>query len=260
MDAPLPPNEQGRSDTPQKFGRFRWWSNSADRRGTWIQGLLSLFFPLALVFAFRWLVLEPFVIPSGSMIPTLQIHDHIIVTKLSYGLKSPFTDKWLWLWHKPERGDVVVFKYPPNPDVFYIKRLIGLPGDKIEIRDGRLRINGVEPVTNLRDVPADNESAFYYYDEVLPDDPRHHQTRYYNKKPDPEIDETVHEVPEGHYFFLGDNRHQSADGRSFGFVDERLIRGKAWAIWLSCDEMLPTASFVCNPSTIRWPRLFRAIE
>ncbi len=232
-----------------------------DLRGTWWQGVYSLVWPLLLVFAFRWAVLEPFVIPSGSMIPTLKVHDHILVNKLGYGLKWPWSDDWLLMWAKPQRGDVVVFKYPPNPDLFYVKRLIGIPGDSIHVRDGRITINGESAKLRATKPSNDEDSSnFSYFQEDLGSVT--HLTRFSNDDPAEEdaFKDQEFAVPEGEYFFMGDNRHQSLDSRSWGFVPERFIRGKAWIIWLSCDEMLANASFVCNPATLRPKRLFKRVS
>ena len=111
-------------------------------KGTWRQAILTFFGPVLLVFSFRFFVLEPFVIPSGSMLPNLLIHDHLMVLKGSFGIKSPFSETWWLQWATPQRGDIVVFRYPENPKVFYIKRVIGLPGDKIIYKNHRLTING----------------------------------------------------------------------------------------------------------------------
>ncbi len=102
-------------------------------KGTWDQAILTFLLPILLVLGVRWAFVEPFVIPSGSMIPNLLIHDHIIVKKFSYGLHIPFGDVWIAQWSAPQRGDIVVFKYPENPDVYYIKRLIGLPGIELKL-------------------------------------------------------------------------------------------------------------------------------
>jgi signal peptidase I len=103
--------------------------NSKNLKGTWNQAILTFLFPILLVLGVRWALFEPFVIPSGSMIPNLLIHDHILVKKFAFGIHVPFSDKWLVQWTKPSRGEIVVFKYPENPEVYYIKRLIGLPSE-----------------------------------------------------------------------------------------------------------------------------------
>lgn len=232
-------------------------------KGTWPQALVSFFFPILLVLGVRWAVLEPFVIPSGSMIPNLLIHDHVFVKKFAYGLHLPFSDRWLWRWSEPQAGDVVVFRFPDNPNVFYIKRLIGRPGDRVVVTDGRIQVNGqpwkLDPTASLdldeSEEDTDSTPQFSYFVEEggLP-----HVVRFRNPiGQDGEPREWV--VPEGSYFFMGDNRDQSSDGRVWGFVPEKNLIGKAWFIWLSCNEMLESARFVCNPTSIRWDRIFRAV-
>ena len=102
-------------------------------KSNWRQAVFALLLPILLVLAVRWIVLEPFVIPSESMVPNLLIHDHLAVTKFNFGLRIPFSKEYLIFWHKPQRGDVVVFRYPKDPEVYYIKRIVGLPGEKIKI-------------------------------------------------------------------------------------------------------------------------------
>jgi len=113
------------------------------KKGTWAQALSSLFFSVLFILGIRWALWEPYVIPSGSMIPTLLIHDHILVNKFSYGLRVPFTNEWLVRYRSPRRGDVIVFKSVEQDDVFLVKRVIGLAGDHLRVAsDGQLSING----------------------------------------------------------------------------------------------------------------------
>lgn len=224
-------------------------------KGTWNQAILTFLLPLLLVFGVRWALLEPFVIPSGSMIPNLLVHDHIVVKKFAYGLRVPFMDRWLIQWATPQVGDVVVFKYPENPDVFYIKRLIGRPGDEVRVRDGRITVNG-QPFV-LRELnEASNERGFSYYNEN--NGIKDYTVRFLSHEGTEEPE--VFKVPEDQYFFMGDNRDQSSDSRVWGFVKKEYLVGKAWAVWLSCDSTLPTMSFVCDPSQIRWGRLFQKVQ
>lgn len=223
-------------------------------KGTWNQAILSFIFPILLVLTVRWALIEPFIIPSGSMIPTLLVNDHILVSKYSFGLKVPFTNHWLIRWAQPQRGDVLVFRYPPNPDVFYIKRLIGLPGDEIVLNDGRIKING-EPLKLEPTQIADASPNHHYFNETIGS--KQHVVRFVTMLSDME-NKIV--VPGGSYFFMGDNRDESSDSREWGFVDEKLLIGKAVFIWLSCDEMLPTMRFMCNPAQIRKDRIFTSVE
>ncbi|MGZ3771063.1 MAG: signal peptidase I [Bdellovibrio sp.] len=225
-------------------------------KGTWNQAILTFLFPILLVFTLRWAIVEPFVIPSGSMIPNLLIHDHIVVKKFAYGLHYPFTNKWLVRWSDPHRGDIVVFKYPQNPEVYYVKRLIGVPGDTIEIRQGRLTINGQK--LNLTEIKSpSNEPGFYYFAENN-NEGHTYPVRFLFEEKDSEVQ--FFKVPPGQYFFMGDNRDQSSDSRVWGYVKEDLLVGKAWLIWLSCENTLPTMTFVCDPSQIRLERLLKTVQ
>lgn len=216
-----------------------------DLRATWAQALLTFFIPLFLFFGFRWIVTEPFVIPSGSMIPTLQIHDHILVNKLAYGTHWPFSKSWVFKWAEPRRGEVVVFRYPENPQVFYVKRVIALPRDRVSMDQGVLKVNG-EAVSLIgldREGFKDFDSSeFEYFQESG------HVVRYQNLGQANFAELTV---PEKSYFVMGDNRDQSSDSRVWGFVPEDHLVGRAWIVWLGCDETLEAAQFLCNPSTIR---------
>ncbi len=112
------------------------------KQGTWVSAITFLIMPLLLVSCIRWLLFEPFVIPSASMMPNLLIHDHLFVKKFSYGIKAPFGDGWFLRFTEPQRGEIVVFRFPEKRDVFFIKRLIGLPGDVIKIQNGQITLNG----------------------------------------------------------------------------------------------------------------------
>lgn len=224
-------------------------------KGTWNQAILTFLFPILLVMGVRWALIEPFVIPSGSMIPNLLIHDHILVKKFSYGLHLPFSNLWLMQWSTPERGQVVVFKYPENPDVYYIKRLVGLPGDVVEVQSGRITLNGEKlPLTALQEKGA--EERFSYYQEK--NGSSTYTVRFLSEEAQGESQ--VFTVPQGQYFFMGDNRDQSSDSRFWGFVKNEYIVGNAWVIWLSCESTLPTMTFVCDPSQVRFQRLFQKVH
>lgn len=221
-------------------------------KATWSQALWSFLWPVLAVLTVRWAIAEPFVIPSGSMIPNLLVHDHIFVSKFSYGLSIPFTKKSLVTWSQPRRGDIVVFRFPDNPDVYYIKRLIGLPKDKIKVVDGVIQVNSQD--FNLKPfdfVPPDSE--FKYFEES--NGQKNYVVRFLDY--DNRVKETQEiTVREGHYFFMGDNRDQSNDSRYWGQVPEANVVGKAQFIWLSCDSTLESAPYLCDPSQIRWKRLF----
>lgn len=203
----------------------------------------SLFWIVLFVFAFRSVFFEPFKIPSGSMIPTLMIGDFILVNKFSYGFKLPFSDifsdpVYLTKSDEPKRGDVVVFKYPKDTSINYIKRVIGLPGDTIEIRDKIVYVND-KPIESKEidgaKIMEDMDEKFKIYkfkfyqtktgdhDHVTQSNVENHLNNDY-----PAI-----KVPKGHYFVMGDNRDFSADSRYWKFVPFEYIKGKAILVWFS---------------------------
>lgn len=170
---------------------------------------------LVLALLIRAFVVQAFKIPSGSMKPTLLVGDHILVNKLIYGLRIPFTDDRVLTFHKPERGEIIVFKWPRDTSRDFIKRVIGLPGDVVEIRDKEVFVNG----------GALDEPYVQHVDsEVEP-------ARY-----GPRDNYGPINVPEGQYFVMGDNRDQSEDSRYWGFVEFKLIKGEAMFIYWSWDK------------------------
>lgn len=231
------------------------------KQGTWPQALVTFLVPLFLIFVFRWFVFEPFVIPSESMVPNLLIHDHILVKKFSYGLKFPIGDGWIWKYKQPARGDIVVFRFPENRDIFFIKRLIGLPGDQLLIQNGQISVNGIPwPLTPLpEDFSADPESFNYFLENSSPAK-NSHIIRLFASGSHVDEEEKKITVPENSYFVMGDNRDQSRDSRFWGFVPEQLLVGKAWVIWLSCEETLASAPFICDPLRLRSDRFFKTIK
>ncbi len=191
----------------------------------------SLFPVLLVVLVVRSFIVEPFRIPSGSMIPTLEVGDFILVNKSSYGVRLPITNQRLFGRGEPDRGDLAVFKYPRNPRQDYIKRVIGLPGDHIVILDKTIYVNG--EAVNQVEVGAFNEGQDWgatLLEEHL-DDVEYNILHY----PGRTIGDGEYRVPEGHYFMVGDNRDRSADSRSWGYVSEELLVGRAFLIWMSWD-------------------------
>jgi len=192
------------------------------------------FFPvLALVLVIRSFVAEPFRIPSGSMIPTLLVGDFIVVTKYSYGLRLPVLNTKVLEVGDPERGDVVVFRYPTDPSVDFIKRVIGLPGDTVVYRNNRLFINNKEMSSiraddfNYTDIYGQLNVAVEKTEDLLGFE---HQILNHNNSRG--IDGMSLNIPKGHYFVMGDNRDRSKDSRIWGLVPNNHLVGKAQFIWM----------------------------
>ncbi|MDB6061085.1 MAG: lepB [Verrucomicrobiaceae bacterium] len=193
------------------------------------------FFPvLAVVLILRSFVVEPFQIPSSSMVPTLEVGDYILVNKFSYGLRVPVLKTKILDVGKPQRGDVVVFYPPHKKNVYFIKRLVGLPGDHIQYRHKVLYINGdkAEQTFLARLLPM--QGTELASEKLGPVEHNiHKQMDSYN-----EIADNVDVVVEpGHYFFMGDNRDNSADSRFWGQVPEQEIVGKAFAVWMHWESL-----------------------
>ena len=192
------------------------------------------FFPILLVvLVIRSFLFEPFRIPSGSMMPTLLVGDFILVNKFDYGLRLPVVNTKVIPVSEPERGDVVVFRYPQQPEVDYIKRIVGLPGDTVRVEDQSLWING-EPVPLETAGRYDGDANLKHAGltvgiERLPgDDGPHHILM----DPSRHLGVGQWTVPEGQFFVMGDNRNHSNDSRYWGFVPESNLVGKAVMIWL----------------------------
>jgi len=206
------------------------------------------FLPVLLtVLLLRSFVVEPFRIPSGSLKPTLLVGDFILVNKFDYGLRLPVWHTKLVSFREPQRGDIVVFRYPDNPKLDYIKRIIGLPGDKIQYINKTLRINGQEvPQWGSEVVSELEENGLMQQMLKKTEKLNGVQHKIYLRNDVPPQDLLDIEVPTGHYFVLGDNRDESSDSRYWGFVPEANLVGKAFAIWMSWDHQL---------HSIRWGRL-----
>jgi len=195
------------------------------------------FFPVILVvFVVRSFIVEPFKIPSGSMMPTLLVGDFILVNKFTYGLRVPVINHVFFEVKHPQRGEVMVFHFPKDPSLDYIKRVVGLPGDRIEYRDKHLSING-QPL----DVKYDSDYSYVgaglnqinvkRYKEQLGE----HRHDILIDENNPIMDGEV-TVPEGHYFVMGDNRDNSNDSRFWGFVPESNVVGRAFFVWWSFEN------------------------
>lgn len=210
------------------------------------------FFPVILiVFALRSFVVEPFRIPSGSMLPTLHVGDFILVNKFVYGIRLPIVDKKIVDVSDPEAGDVMVFRFPHDDSINYIKRVVGLPGDQVAYRDKRLFVNGEEvPIERVeRELPesAGGRGNVTHYIETL--DGVAHSILTDNNKPSTNMSFSV---PEDHLFVMGDNRDYSNDSRYWGFVPESNIIGKAFFIWFSWESG--------DDGGVNWSRIGSSID
>ncbi len=186
----------------------------------------ALIIALILAFFIRTFVVQAFKIPSESMLNTLLVGDHLLVSKFSYGVKWPFSDDYLFEGADPEYGDVIVFKYPQDPSLDYIKRVVGKPGDVIEVKNKQFIRNG-EAIKEAYASNTDPQTGVVTRDNFGP-----------------------FTVPEGKYFVMGDNRDNSQDSRFWGTVEKSAIHGKAWRMYWSAQGL----------SNIRFNRIGKAVE
>ena len=219
------------------------------KKEKFIKEFKSFTFIIIGVLAFRSVLFEPFKIPSGSMIPTLLIGDFIIVNKFSYGFKVPFSDwfsdpTYVTGPSKPERGDVIVFKYPKNPDLNYIKRVVGLPGDTVEVVDKVVYVNG-KPIEakemDGKKILEDMDEKYKQYNFKFFETHTGAATHVSQVDVDNVYNANFYRivVPQDQYFVMGDNRDFSADSRVWGTVPFGHIKGKAIAIWFSLSIPWP---------------------
>lgn len=226
----------------------------------WLDWTAGLFPVIITVFLLRSFLFEPFKIPSGSMIPTLLVGDLILVNKYHYGIRLPVINKKITDGHPVERGDVMVFRFPPQPSQDYIKRVVGVPGDEVAYVHKRLTINGQPvPQTELPDF-FDEDAMRYFkqYSEPLGATPHRliidtdrragFSEEEIGNFPDRalcryNVEGFVCKVPPGHYFMMGDNRDNSLDSRYWGFVPDENIVGKAFFVWMNFSNLKRIGSF-----------------
>ena len=224
----------------------------------WLDWTAGLFPVIAIVFVLRSFLFEPFKIPSGSMIPTLWVGDLILVNKFTYGVRLPVINTKITEGTAPARGDVMVFRYPPQPSLDYIKRVVGLPGDEVAYLNKRLTINGKEVPTEAVPDFFDEDAMRYFkqFQEQLGT----HTHRLLNNTDAPafvqgassfayrdncrySVEGVVCKVPDGHYFLMGDNRDNSLDSRYWGFVPDANIVGRAFFVWMNFGNLKRIGSF-----------------
>jgi len=211
-----------------------------ERVGFWFWDLLKTWGPALLtVLVIRSVVAEPFRIPSGSMVPTLAIGDYIIVNKFSYGIRVPFTKYKLIPMDDPQRGEIIVFKYPEDPSLDYIKRVVAIPGDEVMVRDNVLYVNGEKQPKRFVDSyefiddHCRHEGAKLFIETL---DGREHEVLNSVGFGMPFSDYGPETVPPSQVFVMGDNRDNSSDSRRWGGVPFDYIKGKALVVWLSYDR------------------------
>ncbi len=238
---------------------------------------VQIFPVIAFVLILRSFLYEPFQIPSGSMMPTLLDGDFILVNKFNYGLRDPVARNKFIEIGLPDRGDVVVFKYPRDPQIDYIKRVIGLPGDRVIYKNKILYIKPAcsvaydkcpdfeqvkqtfknksdyiddgMPLSRYTSVMGEKTHDFLVNEQILP------RTQHYFRQSGTQANEFV--VPKGHYFVMGDNRDNSLDGRFWGFVPEENLVGEAVAVWMSFDFERTPDSLLPRwvPTGVRFSRI-----
>ena len=226
----------------------------------WLDWTAGLFPVILVVFLLRSFLFEPFKIPSGSMMPTLLTGDLILVNKFTYGLRLPVINTKLTDGTPPARGDVMVFRYPPQPSLDYIKRVVGVPGDEVAYLNKKLTING-QPVSKEALPEYFDEDAMRYLKQfgenlgnkqhkLLNDDSRRAGISEAEVMPFPNQDNcrysvegVVCKVPAGHYFMMGDNRDNSLDSRYWGFVPDKNIVGRAFFVWMNFGNLKRIGGF-----------------
>lgn len=217
--------------------------------GFWsAENLKSLSILLLAIFCFRWSVASPYHVPTASMEPTIKVGDRLLALKLAYDLKLPFTDVSLFSWGQPQRGDIIVFRYPKDPDIDYVKRVIGLPGDKIRVEDNVIYINDEEKErvshdfdrSILEDISDYPEHKLLFKEDlgeinhwVMQNTRDLQMGRLTSRFP---LEGGEYTVPDDSYFVMGDNRDNSTDSRMWGPVPLSYVKGKALFVIFSVNQ------------------------
>ncbi|MGO1117323.1 signal peptidase I [Rhodovibrionaceae bacterium A322] len=241
--------------------------SSKSEEGGWMETIRTVVYAVLIALVMRTFAYEPFSIPSGSMLPTLEIGDYLFVSKYSYGYSkhsfpfsaAPIEGRILGGKQPVEQGDVIVFKLPSDNSTDYIKRAIGLPGDTVQVIRGRLYING--RIVKRKEVGklTNGYQTVTQYEETLPNGVKH--MIWENADTNAYDNTRLYTVPEGHYFFMGDNRDNSLDSRAkVGFVPLENLVGRADVIFFSHNDQASLFQPWTWPAGIRWERLFNGID
>jgi len=235
-------------------------SSAQEKPGFWsFDNLKSLSILVVAIFALRWSVASPYHVPTASMEPTIKVGDRLLAFKLAYNLKIPFTDIVVASWGQPKRGDIIVFKYPGDPEIDYVKRVVAVAGDEVEFKDDILYINGVaqkredasDDRTILDDIDDEKDIKILYREKL---DGHEHYTmqnipsaRRFASADWPRPGQGPYKVPDNSVFCVGDNRDNSADSRVWNHVPLDYVRGKAlfviWSIYTPKDATIPKFRF-----------------
>lgn len=225
------------STSPQAK-KYQAKAESASSEPTYVEYAKSFFPVLLVVFVLRSFLVEPFQIPSSSMVPTLQVGDYILVNKFTYGIRLPVIRNKVIDLNQPKRGDVMVFFPPHLNDTYYIKRVVGLPGDRVSYTNKQLTVNGEQVESEHLATLPEGRERYQLGLETLGESRHLMQTNDSRRAKDFSV-----VVKPGHYFMMGDNRDNSSDSRVWGQVPEKDIVGKAFAIWMHWDSIFSLPSF-----------------